>query len=150
MARTSGRLRLNTVIGRKFNEDSELHSAAESAAAVTARLNSVLDQFQTVTPRIMLEALEPTFQKSQDYCPVDTGRMKHSGYLEIMTNRGNPRVEMGYGFRGNPPYTGIQHEDPNFRHTAPTRYKWLQAAVMEDLDAIEGRIAAAYKGFIGS
>lgn len=100
---------------------------------------------EEMTPQVLYDALEPTFELSQEYCPVDTGAMLESGYLEITEFRGKPKVEMGYGAGGYPEYTAQVHENMEWRHDAPTRAKWLQVALEQDYPNIQARIVAGLK-----
>lgn len=126
---------------------------AESMRASTRELEDILlkllKDVEEQSADIMLNALQPTFELSQVYCPVDTGDLLASGYLEVTQYRSNPRVEMGYARGGNPSYAVVVHEDPQFYHKLPTRYKWLQAAMMEDLPNIFNRLGKEYKGAMG-
>ena len=110
-------------------------------ASVTKELNSIIDQFEDMTPEIMLEALEPTFEKSKRYCPKDTEELVASAYLEITEFRGKPRVEMGYAKHGHPFYAAYVHEIPTYEHDPPTRYKFLEAALKEDADRYARELA---------
>lgn len=113
-------------------------------------LNSVFNQIEDASPALMLNALHSTFLKSQTYCPIATGAMKESGYLETVSQaRGNVKVEMGYGKGGQPSYTMFVHENINAYHKPPTRAKWLQAAVYEDLSGLLGKLQAEYKMLLG-
>lgn len=111
-------------------------------------LVGILDQFEDATPEIIVEALEPTFEKSKVYCPKDTGELVASGYLEIVRKGQSPYVEMGYGKGGKPRYAPYVHEMLNLKHAAPTRAKWLQHAVQEDLGVIATRLATGYTKFM--
>lgn len=109
-------------------------------------LNELFDQIEGASPQIMLNALEPTFAISQYLCPVDTGDLKASGYLEITSARtGGTRVEIGYGRGGNPYYAVYVHEMTSMYHKPPTMAKWLQAAVMGDMDNIFSRLKDGYR-----
>lgn len=114
--------------------------ARAAMSAVINNYNRLIRHIERVTPEILLESLKPTFEKSQEYCPIDTGAMKESGYLEIVQQGDRPVVQMGYGFGGNPPYTATVHENLEWKHKAPTRAKWLQVAIEEDEGEIRGRI----------
>jgi len=94
---------------------------------------------------VLYNALEPAFELSKEYCPVDTGAMVDSGYLEISTFRGVPTVEIGYGRAGNPPYTVEVHENLEWRHKDPTRAKWLQVALAESAGQIQDDIRRGYR-----
>lgn len=114
-------------------------------------LIDVFKQFEDVSEDIMIDALRPTFSKARDiYCPKDSGDLRASGYLEKASFRGKPRVEIGFGRSGKPRYTVYVHEMLNFRHEPPTRAKFLQAAVFEDLNDIYLRLGREYKSFMGA
>lgn len=117
--------------------------------ALTADLDYIFQQFKDVTPELIKEAMQPIFDRSQYYCPVDTQALKNSGYLEITEFRGRPRVEIGYARGGFPRYAPYVHEMTHLSHKAPTRAKFLQAAVDEELFGTIDRIAAGYKRFMG-
>lgn len=112
-------------------------------------LQYIMDQFADVTPDVVLEALQPTFEKSQVYVPKKTGDLKESGYLEVTSrSRSAPSVEMGYGRGGDPRYAVYVHELTTYHHEAPTRAKFLEAAINEDTYQIIDRIFAGYSRFM--
>jgi hypothetical protein len=113
-------------------------------------INKVLKQLVDEAAPIMLDALQPTKEKAEYYCPKKTGALVESSYLEITSFRGNPRVELGFAKGGEPPYAVYVHEMVEYHHAPPTRSKFLQAAVYEDLDNIFNRIAESYKSFMES
>lgn len=115
---------------------------------ITSNLIKVFDGIKAASPDILLDALEPTFELSQYYCPVDTGALKGSGYLEVTEFRSNPRVEMGYAKNNDPPYAVVVHENLEWRHKWPTRAKFLQAAVDEDMEDIKARVQQAYQDLV--
>ena len=112
-------------------------------------LSAVIQQIIEESPEILVEALRPTFIKSQTYVPVKTGELKQSGYLEARKSATGTTVEIGYGKAGRPHYAVYVHELTGFYHKPPTRAKFLQAALEEDLGAIQERLVAAYRGLIG-
>lgn len=93
------------------------------------------DQLEAFLPEDMMAALQPAYDKSQIYVPVDTGALKESGYLVAEHERGRVNVEIGYGRNGDPEYAVIVHEMPT-PHAAPTRDKFLQAAIDEHYNEI--------------
>lgn len=117
----------------------------QQSRAITDNLIALLDQAKEITPDIMLETLQPTFQRSQEYVPVDTGKLKGSGYLEVTEFRGKPRVEMGYAKGGDPFYAVRVHEDLEFRHDPPTQAKFLERAVNEDSGNYVSRLISLYR-----
>lgn len=115
--------------------------------ALTEELLSIIDQFEDASEDIMLEALEPTYAKARYYTPIDTGELLDSAYLEKASFRGQPRVEMGFARGGFPRYAVYVHEIPGYHHEPPTRAKFLEQALKEDLSGILTRLAAGYRGF---
>ena len=118
------------------------------AKALTDSLLKIMKAFEDVSPDVMMEALQPTFDKSQIYCPVMTGELRSSGYLEVTSYRGSPRVEMGYAKGGNPRYAVYVHENVEAKHEPPTQAKFLQRAMEEDLPQMYYRLGEGYKGAI--
>lgn len=113
---------------------------------IEAALQATFDLFEgALSEEIMMDALQPTFETSQLYCPVDTGELKASGYLEPNGTKGKPRVEIGYGFGGHPDYTVYVHEMTWIAHAPPTQAKFLQKAVLEDLDGVFQRLQRGYQ-----
>lgn len=109
-------------------------------------LNDLFDAMEYASPDIMLAALGPTFEISKVLCPKDTGALVESGYLETTsTAKGATRVEIGYARGGNPSYAIYVHEMTEYNHAPPTMAKWLQAAVMGDLDNIFKRLRDGYQ-----
>lgn len=119
--------------------------ARAQMAEVIKNYENLIRHIEEITPELLLEALEPTFELSQEYCPKDTGALVASGYLEIREFRGRARVDMGYGRGGIPDYAAAVHENMEWRHKAPTRAKWLQVALSEDSANIEERIISGYR-----
>lgn len=151
----TARRRLNVGFGtagatRSYpTEAGYVESIKRQTKSMTDRLIDIMNQFKDVSEDLMVEALQPTFEKSQMYCPIDTGALRASGYLEKAGFRGNPRVEIGYARGGQPDYAVRVHENMEWNHAIPTRAKWLQAAVLEDTDAIYDRLGRLYKGWGG-
>lgn len=117
----------------------------QSLKQVLMELNRFVDHVDDQSVEVLREALEPTFEKSQEYCPEDTGDLKRSGYLETRTFRGQAAVEIGYGKGGFPHYAALVHERTDFFHAPPTRAKFLQAALEEDAGNIQARIVSGFK-----
>ena len=114
---------------------------------IEAAIVSICHQFGDATPELVRDALEPTFEKAKVYCPKDTHALVNSGYLEIVGTRTRPRVEIGFARGGNPHYAVLVHENMEFRHQAPTRAKFLEAALDEDLPDIAVRIGTNFRKF---
>lgn len=106
------------------------------------QLIGIMKMFEEDAPDVMVDALKPNLEQAKLYCPVRTGALADSGYLEVKQFRGNPRVEIGFAKGGNPRYGVYVHEMP-VPHKNGT-YKFLERAIMEDLPGIEARIGARY------
>lgn len=116
--------------------------------AMTDTLLEILTGFVDISPDIMLDALQPTYELAAKYTPKDTLALVNSEYLEVTSFRGKPRVELGFARGGEPFYAMYVHEIVEYHHEAPTRSKFLQAAMMEDLDGIYERLGEGYKAFM--
>lgn len=117
---------------------------------VTDQLLSILDQFEEASAEIMREAIEPTMDLADYYCPKDTHRLVNSQFIEVRNFRGKPRLEAGYAKGGIPFYGAFVHEATWVPHKEPTRSKWLQAAIMEDMNNIYSRLGQGYRAFMGT
>ncbi len=106
-------------------------------------LTEVINDISEVTPDIIFEALEPTFELSQEYVPYKTGELHDSGFMQIEKGKTFSRVVIGYAARGRPNYAVLVHERVDIPHQAPTRSKYLLAALEEDSGNIVGRIEDA-------
>lgn len=144
------------VMGKTNVRTSGYPSEASFVRQVNAGMNEIqknliycLEQFENATPEIMYDALKPTFDKSLTYTPYKTGDLRNSGYLEITQWRGSPQVQMGYAKGGKPDYATYVHEMVEIPHEAPTRAKWLQVAVNEDIGQIIDRLSDGYRRFMG-
>ena len=116
---------------------------------VEANLKEVLNAIEEHSLSALDRILRPTFELSQKYVPVDTGALKRSGFLEVSTRSisGKSRVNatIGYGKGGRPPYTVQVHEMTEVHHKPPTRSKFLQAAIEEELGSIRERVIEEYR-----
>lgn len=116
-----------------------------AVAGMQKQYMEVFSQVKDMTPDIMIEALKPTFELAKYYTPVDTGALKGSAYLENRSFRGQPRVEMGFARGGLPEYGAFVHERIDIPHAEPTRSKFLETAMVEDLAGIRARLINTYK-----
>lgn len=144
------KVRLSASVGRRSTSSGSVHKSASNSAragfaGILKNYRTLISHLHDVSAQVIYEALEPTFLKSQEYCPTDTGALKDSGYLIVTDFRNIPTVEMGYGKGGEPDYAVTVHENMEWRHKAPTRAKWLQVALEEDTNDIPKRIVAGYK-----
>lgn len=99
-----------------------------------------------ILPQEMVHALEPALELARDtYCPVKTGELRSSGYVEARPVRGRVTAEIGFGKDGLAPYAVMVHENPNMFHAPPTQYKFLERAVYEESNQIMDRLFRAVK-----
>lgn len=134
---------------RYASEPGFVQAVNKQMNALKDDLQYIMDQFADVTPDIVLDALQPTFDKSQVYVPKKTLELMHSGYLEITSrSRTKPFVEMGYGKGGEPRYAVYVHELTTYHHEAPTQAKFLERAINEDVGQIIDRIYDGYSRFM--
>lgn len=150
--------RARTFMGRRVIRSSVRHGGSQTAlrgdfnasmAEVLGNLNEFVQHMEDVSADVLVEVLEPTFDKSQEYTPVMDGTLKDSGYLESRKFRGKSEAEVGYGRSGKPDYAIYVHEIPA-SHTAPTRDKFLQTAFEEDYFSIVGRIPEVLRRVAGT
>lgn len=142
-----GKLRTSSL--KYPSEASFVSSINAQMQVVTNELNSIFDQIDGASASILLEAVQPTFRKAQEYCPKKTNDLVNSGYAEI-TDRGKySRVEVGFARGGNPPYGVFVHEMTSYHHEPPTRSKFLQAAMMEDFGQLRNFVYGYYQQFMG-
>lgn len=113
--------------------------------AIMSTYAKVLETIDNVTPQIMYEALEPTLALAKSYTPKKTGALRESGYLEKQSVKGKPFVVIGFAKGGTPAYAPIVHERVDLAHAYPTRSKFLEAALLEDMAGVYARIVNACK-----
>ncbi len=115
-------------------------SARQSMAAIINRVNAIFEGTKARLPGVLEDALAPTFELSQNYCPVKTGALKESGSLTSGVKNNKAFASISYGAGGKVHYAAIVHERTDMRHNFPTRSKYLQAALEEDLEGIRDRV----------
>jgi hypothetical protein len=104
---------------------------------------------------ILSAALTPTFNKSKIYCPKDTLDLVRSARMEMTpARRGGSgikeaRLAISYGKGGNPFYAIYVHEMLSYKHEAPTRAKFLESAIKEDMPRIREIIQAGARKAVG-
>lgn len=143
-------------VGKRFvrserftDEAAYVQDMREQSRAMVEKLMRVVDQFEAITEDVIYDALVPTFEKAKNYTPVDTGKLLASAYLETTSYRGKPRVEMGFARGGIPFYAVLVHENLAVHHNPPTRAKFLEQALKEDLGDFMARLASGYKAATG-
>ncbi len=140
---------LGLQVGRQRVTVATLPSEAGYVRSIRAQMDAirqnmlkVIEAVQGATPEAIRFGLQPIFEESQRLVPVDTGRLKRSGYVQVRTESrsGRVRAEIGYGLAGKPRYAGFVHEMVHIRHAAPTQAKFLEAAVNSKLGDFGRRV----------
>ena len=116
---------------------------------IQKNLENLIGEIEGVTPEAVEYALQPIYDKSQQYCPVDTGKLKESGYIEVRQKGDRIEGEVGYGKRGNPFYAPYVHEMVDLYHEPPTQAKFLERAVNEHQDEILPRLISFIRRRVG-
>ena len=108
---------------------------------IAEQISKVASNVKNATPEAIIYGLQPIFELSQELVPVDTGRLKRSGYLEKQTTRsGNVRVAIGYGRHGVPHYAAYVHEMLHIPHAKGKQAKFLEDAVNQRIHVFKYRL----------
>jgi hypothetical protein len=100
----------------------------------------------TVLSQELYSEANEAFNKSQDLVPVDTGRLKSSGRVEMPVVTGNNVVvQIAYGTE----YALPVHENLEAYHASPTQAKYLEQPVLAQINGMGDRIAKAIDKAIG-
>lgn len=119
-------------------------SARTSMADIIRRYSDLIKSLEAATPTILANAMQPVYNRSQIYVPKKTGALMSSAQLLAgVDERGRPMVSLVYG-DSTTPYAAIVHELVHLNHASPTRAKYLQAAMEEELDAFLTSVAVDY------
>ncbi len=140
---------LKRLVGPNSSQRGFTQSIRQSMQEIIKEYKRWILHMEIQTPEVLLDALRPTFEKSQILVPVKSGDLKGSGYLEKSTFRGNPQVEIGYGRGGVPHYAVFVHERTDLHHDGPTQAKFLQQPLEEDFQDIQTRIVQGLKRAAG-
>lgn len=131
------------------SEPSFVRDMQKVSKELTGALRDLLETLEEETPEVIMEALGPTLERAQELCPKKTGALRDSAYLEVTKRGRNPNVEIGFAKGGKPPYAVYVHEMVELKHEPPTQAKFLEVALLQDLDNIERRIEEGYEKIIG-
>lgn len=94
-------------------------------------------QAATEIEKILWEEGQRIMNESVRICPIDTGRLRASRYVNPVS-RENERfvLEMGY----SADYALYVHEDLEAQHRPPTQAKYLEQPIRENLPDMQRRI----------
>lgn len=124
-------------------------SAREGMRQVIARYNQLIRDLNVNTPEVLANALQPAFDKSQEYVPVKTGTLANSGVLEIDDDDPERIIaSITYG-DAEAWYAALVHEYTWLNHQPPTRAKYLQYALEECIDEFIVSAAVDYATILG-
>lgn len=124
--------------------------ARSSMEGIVTRFRALITSLKNATPAALEEALSPTFDKAKLYCPKKTGALVRSAEMVTRVgDNGTASVQISFGQNGVIHYAAIVHERTDLHHVPPTRSKFLQAAVEEDLNKMKRRFSAALKRLAG-
>lgn len=119
-------------------------TARADMSSIIERYNELISHFEQATPEILENALQPAFDRSQEYVPRDTGALAESGVLEVDdSDPARAEATITYG-NAETWYAALVHELTNLNHEYPTRSKYLQAALEECIDEFLVNIAVDY------
>lgn len=151
--RLSSMHRITQDMGYRFraytSEPDFVSRVQEAMKQISLNLASVLRQVVGATPEIILEALEPTFEKSKYYVPKKTEALLRSAFMRVEGTPAGVKVVMGYAAEGDPYYAIYVHEQVGYFHPLPTRAKFLTRAFDEDMEQIRERLVAGYRRLTG-
>lgn len=114
----------------------------QGMAEILKRYSAFIRQLEGATPEILENAMMPAFNKSQEYVPKDTLALAQSGRLTV-ENGPRPTAFITYGDE-KAWYAALVHEYTWLNHEPPTRAKYLQAALEEELDSFLTSLAVDY------
>lgn len=98
--------------------------------------NKSLNLVEELLPDALEYAVKPIFEESQRLVPVDTGKLKASGFIRAGLFRGKPQVVVGYAAADDPNYATFVHENLAVSHASPTQAKFLEEAIKKFGDEI--------------
>ena len=126
-----------------FGKSYQQQSRAQMAGIIK-QYESFINALEGVTPTAVEAMLRPTFEKALRYTPVKTGALKASGRMEVKSTASGARGEIKFGGGATLYYAPIVHESTWLAHKEPTRSKFLQAALEEDIGEFMDRGVAVY------
>lgn len=133
-----GRVRVTRAVSP--SEGNYIQHMREQARAISENMRKAIEHVENQTKEALLFGAEPIFKESQRLVPVDTGRLKRSGFVTTRKRAGGPILQVGYGRYGQPFYAAFVHERVDIRHAPPTQAKFLEAAVMTNLGNFRRRV----------
>jgi len=112
---------------------------------VEGLISKTINELDGITTDVLLDAMEPTFDKVIKYTPVDSGKLIESLALDIDASGKVVKASISAGNGNEVDYAVFVHERLDQNHQSPTRAKFIQSALEEDVDAIKKRLIEGYK-----
>lgn len=131
-----------------FYRRGALKSARASMQDVVQNYAKLVRHLKGITPDALRNALDPVFLKSQIYVPVSTGTLKETGQIRVEGVGDTLEGSITYG-DARAWYAAIVHEYVWLNHESPTRAKYLQAAMEEELDSFMVSLTVDYATALG-
>jgi len=102
-------------------------------ADIIKKYEELIRKLKAEAPIACENALRPVFKKAQYYTPEKTGALWESGELYSgIDESGHPYARITFG-NDEAWYAALVHEFTWLHHESPTRSKYLQAALEEEL-----------------
>lgn len=133
---------------RAFYRKHATISARADMEEIIRKYERLIRALENVTPTALQNALEPVFAKAMEYAPRDTGALRQSGRLSVTGTKGAVEGEITFG-DSRAWYASLVHEYVWLNHTPPTRAKFLQAALEEEIDSFLTSLAVDYAMVLG-
>ena len=113
--------------------------------AIASDLKTFVKGLEDATAAVLKDALKPVFEESQRLVPVDTEKLKRSGFLKSRDEPNGGSVEIGYAKGGNPRYAALVHERMDVFHDPPTQAKFLERPLNEKFFEVQKQIINSYR-----
>lgn len=133
-----GRVRVTNVVSP--SEAAYIGQMKSQSDQIVRNMQKAISHIEKTTVDSLLFGLEPIYDESQRLVPVDTGRLKRSGFTAARKRAGGATAQIGYARFGRPFYAAFVHERIDIRHAAPTQAKFLETAVMTKLGDFRRRV----------
>lgn len=119
--------------------------------AITENYKGLVSHVQEGLGDVIVEALQPSMDESQELVPFRTGALHDSAYGPEVVARGRGiAVEMGYARGGFPTYAVAVHENIDVFHQPPTQSKFLQSPLEANAEQIQSDIVNGLKLLSGT
>lgn len=123
---------------------SSTQNARQDMAEIIRRYETLIRHLENITPQILFNAVQPVRNRAAVYVPKKTGALAASERIQFgVSEGGKPMVSLTYGDE-SAWYAAIVHEMVGLNHESPTRAKYLQAALEEEMDAFLTSVTVDY------